>query len=113
MLSDLDCNSKIHDLEIEIAVLKNTLSSHALYTKEAVDKAERLMNTRLEGMNEFRDQLKDQTATFVTLDVFEVRLNSIESKLIDLQVILWKGLGAISVVIFIVGVAVPFILHFI
>ena len=33
---------------------------------KAVEKAENSMNLRLEGMNEFRDQMKDQAATFVT-----------------------------------------------
>jgi arginine utilization protein RocB len=109
MMTDAE---KIHDLEIQIAVLKSTLSNYATYTREAVDKAERLMNIRLEGMNEFREQLKDQTSTFVTVEVFDTRLLSIETKLSELQSILWKGLGAISVVIFFVGVAVPLLLHF-
>ena len=34
--------------------------------EEAVSKAEHSTEKRLEGMNEFRSQLKDQQATFVT-----------------------------------------------
>jgi len=38
---------------------------------EARDKAEAAVDKRLEGMNEFRDQLRMQAATFVTISVFE------------------------------------------
>ncbi len=40
-------------------------------SQAAVNKAEQSMNKRLDGMNEFRQQLKDQGATFVTRDQFE------------------------------------------
>jgi hypothetical protein len=38
---------------------------------EARDKAERSIDKRLEGMNEFRDQLRQQASTFLTIAVFE------------------------------------------
>ncbi len=34
--------------------------------REAIQKAESSLNTRLEGMNEFRNQIRDQTSTFQT-----------------------------------------------
>ena len=37
----------------------------------ARDKAEASVDKRLEGMNEFRDQLRSQAATFLTISVFE------------------------------------------
>lgn len=33
--------------------------------QRAIDKAEKMMNNRLEGMNEFREQLNQQATTFV------------------------------------------------
>ena len=43
----------------------------------AIEKAERTMNTRLEGMNEFRETLKDQSARFVTRDELSAMLGPI------------------------------------
>jgi len=47
--------------------------------REAIAKAEVSLNKRLESMNEFRDQLKDQTATFAVKDATEARLVKLES----------------------------------
>ncbi len=50
--------------------LRMALGAHkAIHAQEseARDKAEAGMNHRLEAMNEFRDQLRDQQATFVRL----------------------------------------------
>jgi len=43
---------------------------HELNDK-ALNKAEQSMDKRLEGMNEFREQLNSQTATFVNRETFE------------------------------------------
>jgi hypothetical protein len=46
---------------------------HAL-TQTALEKAERAMEHRLEGLNEFRGQLRDQAATFASRDLVDSRL---------------------------------------
>jgi hypothetical protein len=40
----------------------------------AIDKAEGEMNRRLEGMNEFRDAMRDQAARMLTRDAFDIAL---------------------------------------
>ena len=49
--------------------------------KTAVDKAEESMNTRLEGMNEFRLQLSDQASKFISREVFEAYQKEREGRL--------------------------------
>jgi hypothetical protein len=44
--------------------------------QRAVDKAEQAMNDRLEGMNEFRDTLRDQAAKFATVIQLEDRMTA-------------------------------------
>jgi hypothetical protein len=44
----------------------------------AIDKAERTMNERLQGMNEFRDTLRDQAAKFATIQQLEDRLHAVD-----------------------------------
>jgi hypothetical protein len=53
----------------------------------ALEKSERDMNIRLEGMNEFRHQLESQGATFVTRELFSAlqdRLNLLDGKVRDM-----------------------------
>jgi hypothetical protein len=52
--------------------LKEYVDLRFTANQQAIEKAERTMNTRLEGMNEFRDTLKDQASRFLTRE--EVRL---------------------------------------
>jgi transcriptional accessory protein Tex/SPT6 len=44
----------------------------------AIDKAERTMNERLQGMNEFRDTLRDQAAKFATIVQLDDRLHGVD-----------------------------------
>jgi hypothetical protein len=53
--------------------VRDALASAAL----AVNKAEAAVNTRLEGMNEFRDALKDQTATLMPRSEFDVQFKAL------------------------------------
>lgn len=53
---------------------KNALDTHAaqhMMEDKAVDLAQQAMDKRLDGMNEFRDQLRDQASTFVRRDQLE------------------------------------------
>ena len=49
--------------------------------KVQVDKAEDQMNKRLEGMNEFRSALQDQSARMITREVFEAYQKEREARL--------------------------------
>lgn len=71
-------NSQVEQIKQALASLKELLGerdgrmddrfeSH----KEAITKAETSLNSRLEGMNEFREQLKEQSSTFITRDAIE------------------------------------------
>lgn len=52
---------------------------HAL-TGDALDKAAVSMEKRLESMNEFRDQLREQASTFVRRDMMDQRIAAIISR---------------------------------
>lgn len=53
--------------------------------RRAVDKAETSMSTRLTGMNEFRESLKDAQAKYLTRDEYFTAHQQICVKLDDLQ----------------------------
>jgi hypothetical protein len=49
-----------------LVAVKEATNNALVAVREATSKAEEAMNRRLEGMNEFREQLKDQAASFVS-----------------------------------------------
>ena len=53
--------------------------------QETMDKSERLLNKRLEGMNEFRDALKDQNATFISREAYEAKHCLLQAQVDDLR----------------------------
>ena len=103
------CAEKISELERSIAVLQTEYEAHSQYTKIAMDKAETVMNIRLNSMNEFRAQLSDQASTFLTRDNYEVNHKLLETKIESLQKIVWTGIG----MLLIVQIAVQIAMHFI
>lgn len=59
----------------------------------AAKRASEVLDVRLESMNEFREQMKDQAATFVT----RMELDALNEKIETLNRFMYMGLGAIAV----------------
>ena len=53
--------------------------------KESVNVAREAMDKRLNGMNEFRDTLKDQASRFVTRDEVNTKIDNMASQLEELK----------------------------
>ena len=64
---------KVERMTTDIAVLSGKVEA----AQVAVAKAEGAMEKRLEGMNEFRDSLRDQNSTFATKESVEERTDLI------------------------------------
>jgi hypothetical protein len=65
--------------------LKEYVDLRFTENQRALEKAERDLSKRLEGMNEFRDALKDQAGTFVTREAMEIKLDGLEKDMADLK----------------------------
>lgn len=75
-------------LEVKMQSLSDKLDAQATFNalhfdlnERAIKKAEESMTTRLEGMNEFRNQIKDERANLATKDItdaLEKRVNGLE-----------------------------------
>lgn len=74
--------------------------------KEAAKVALTAMDKRLDGMNEFRNQLNDQTKNFVTKESVDERFMSMQSKIDALQKFNNIALGAFLIIQIIIGIAV-------
>jgi hypothetical protein len=62
--------------------------SHAEVHKaesQARDKAEAAVDKRLEGMNEFRDQLRTQASSFLTIAVFDAHWKDLGTQLAEIK----------------------------
>ena len=53
--------------------------------QRAIDKAEQLMSARLVSMNEFRGQLSDQAATFLTRETYDAKHALLQTQVDDLR----------------------------
>jgi len=103
------CAEKVNELERNIAVLQTEFEAHSDYTKIAMDKADTVMNIRLDSMNEFRAQIKDQTATFLTQVTYDANHKLLETKIESLQKIVWTGIGMLLIVQIVIQITMHFL----
>lgn len=69
----------------EFVSLREYLESRIAAVEKAIEVANQAMQKRLEGMNEFRDTLRDQAGRFVTRDEMYIKLDVINEQLKILQ----------------------------
>lgn len=106
---DEELFNKVVELDKQLIALKVAFDAHAIYTEKALTKAEQMMNVRLDGMNEFREQIKDQTSTFVTTSVYSATNRAFSDKLDVMQRMMYIGVGMLIVLQIAVQVMVKFI----
>ncbi len=106
-----------------VVTLREFLDSKIIDIKESVKTAYASMEKRLEGMNEFRDQLKDQASKFVTraeIDILMSRINSdirellqskanLEGKASQQSVNMALLISVISIIVGIVAIILKFV----
>ena len=79
-----DCPVK-EILEREIKAVCHKVDLNFRLNEVALQKAERIMDARLESMNEFREQLRAQASMFVTRDAADIRHSEIQRQVDDLR----------------------------
>lgn len=70
----------------EVASLKELIFSKLSDHEKALEIARKNMEKRLDGMNEFRDALKDQAVTFMTREYYEARHKDLIDQVNDLRI---------------------------
>ena len=101
--------SQLHALEEQVAQLAEKVENHCLYSDKSIEKAEASVNKRLESMNEFREQLREQSKTFLTLDVYNANHRLLESKIESLQRFMYIITGGLVVLQVLIGVIEKYI----
>jgi hypothetical protein len=74
------------------------------YVERGIEKTELALNKRLEGMNEFREALKDQSSKFITRQEMEDKLQVLCVKLEALQRLMNIGIGIFIMLQIILGI---------
>ena len=69
----------------EFVSLKEYLESRIHAVEKGIDVANHSMQKRLDGMNEFREALKDQSARHITRDEVNIKFAAVEAQLKSLQ----------------------------
>jgi len=116
--------------DTKIDGLKEYICARLDGIEKATSIASEAMNTRLEGMNEFRQQLKDQSGTFITRlehdsliekfdnDILRIETSinnlnkfqaAIEGKASQSAVIFACGIGITGLVISVIGLIIRFV----
>ncbi|KPJ65314.1 MAG: hypothetical protein AMJ43_10985 [Coxiella sp. DG_40] len=90
----IDCmeyfNMKFDELEARMQMRADA-------AKDALIKADQIMEHRLEGMNEFRAQLTSQACTFLPRETFEAEHKLLVAKIDATNKILYIGIGIMLV----------------
>ena len=66
--------------ERDEVTLRELLEARLEATEKALGLARVELERRLEGMNEFREQLRDQAARFITRDEFDMRMDAMVAR---------------------------------
>jgi len=71
-------------------------ATHAalIAAEKAVTKAETAAEKRLDSVNEFRGQLRDQAATFIPRSEVQIMINNLTTKINDLEAFQDKNIGS-------------------
>jgi len=72
-------------LTLMVHSLERRLEERFTAMQRATDVAFRASEARLDSVNEFRAQLSDQTATFVTREVLEARVDKLQGEITRLR----------------------------
>lgn len=90
----------------EGVTLKEYLEDKMDLQFESRDKALELqagmMNTRLDALNEWRQQNRDERQTFLTKSEYDSKHQLLENKMEAMQKIIWLALGALIVIDYII-----------
>lgn len=107
--------SQVFIVESKIDALRDLTAQQHDSSGRAIDKAEQQMNARLLGMNEFRDQLRDQAVTFARKEQLDETRDGLRTRLEVLEKLIsnWQGRlviigGAWALVVIIISALVNY-----
>lgn len=102
-VSQRDTLSRLVRLETKVCLKFEELDKALVLAREStakeLDRASTAMNTRLEGMNEFREQMNKQEATYA-------KKETVNKELDDIKKLLYMGIGIVIALQFVFSLLV-------
>lgn len=86
-----------------VVSLKDYTDQRFADNERAIDKAAAAVDKRLDGMNEFRDQLRDQASTFLPRTEYQVHHEALMDRVMLLESWRNKTLGVVAVLTILSG----------
>ena len=86
---------EVRSLNIELAAVREATTAAFETSQKAIDKAEEALTRRLEGMNELRDQLREQAETFARQEVVTAENRARDQRIAKLEQFQAKLLGGL------------------
>ena len=96
-------------VKCEITHLEQKMNITNSKNDEALRSAKDEMNRRLEGMNEFRNQLEKQAGTFISRDEYTAAEKLVNAKIDSISKMVYIGVGILIVVQIAIGIVLNFI----
>jgi hypothetical protein len=78
--------------------LKEYFNIRLVNLEQSIIIAKESMDKRLEGMNEFRNSLKDQNSTFIPRQEFEAKHEILVNKIDSMQKMIYIAIGGLLVI---------------
>lgn len=85
-------------VDAQIRWVDRYFEARILGLAELITKAESELNRRLEGMNEFRDALKDQAGRLATKTELDLRMGQLEKRIYDVEISRAVNTGKIAMI---------------
>ena len=109
------CEHLHHINATRITALEKELSLHVEYQREMVNKSTLELQKRLDGMNEFREALKDAQLQFMTKNEYNIQhrpltksIDTIEKKIANWEGRIYMTVGIIASISVAVGALIMF-----
>lgn len=80
---------------LDYVSLREYLETKIANVECAVRKAEDILELRLEGMNQFRDQIENERINYITKDLYEAHHSELQAEVANLERLVFIGLGIV------------------
>lgn len=103
--------AEVRTLNLELSAVREATTAAFQASQKAIDKAEEALTRRLEGMNELRDQLREQAETFARQEVVTSENQARDSRIERVERFQSKMLGGLLLAPFVSAILVGLVVY--
>ena len=103
--------AEVRTINTELAAVREATTAAFSASQKAIDKAEEALTRRLEGMNELRDQLREQAETFARAEVVATENSARDERITRVERFQSKMLGGLLLAPFVSAVLAGLVVY--